>query len=148
MTVSYRIVRHERTEPPTASARVHHGQVVSFDKLCEYTSMSIKVAPPSVVKMIVQAALDEALYLAEGLGRRVDIGDKRLSLYVQVHKSVAAQRDPDTGDIRWPADRELRPARGDASLKCEVHKSWNQDLRRKVEFDLTDDDSHVIRDRR
>lgn len=55
---------------------------------------------------------------------------------------------PDTGDIRWPADSELRPARGDASLKCEVHKSWNQQLRRKVEFDLTDDDSHVFRDRR
>ena len=145
MAVSYRIVRHERTEPPTASARVHHGQVVSFDKLCEYTSMSIKVAPPGVVKMIVQAALDEALYLAEGLGRRVDIGDKRLSLYVQVHKSVAAQRDPDTGDIRWPADRELRPARGDASLKCEVHKSWNRDFRRKVHWELAKNDRREYR---
>ena len=147
MTVRYRIVRHERTRPKTASVRAQHGQVMSFDKLCKRTSETIRIATPDVVKMIVQAALDEAYYVATGFGYRVDLGDQRLSLYVQVSKSVAARTDPATGETVWPADREMTPRRRDASLQCEVHKAWNKQLRREVEFDLTDDDGHVIRER-
>lgn len=145
MTVKYRIVRHERTEPKTASVRAQHGQAMSFDKLCERTSQRVKLATKDVVKMIVEAALDEAYYVATNFGFRVDIGDKRLSLYVQAKKTVAAGTDPDTGETVWPADRDMRPQGCDGSLKCEVHKSWNQQLREEVEWELTDDDHHIIR---
>ena len=147
MTVRYRIVRHERTRPKTASVRAQHGQVMSFDKLCERTSRTVRLAPPEVVKMIVQAALDEAYYVATVFGYRVDLGDQRLSLYVQVSKSVAATEDSETGETVWPKDSEMTPRRENASLQCEVHKSWNKRLRKEVEFDLTDDDGHVIRER-
>lgn len=147
MTVRYRIVRHERTRPKTASVRAQHGQVMSFDKLCERTSRTVRLAPPEVVKMIVQAALDEAYYVATVFGYRVDLGDQRLSLYVQVSKSVAATEDSETGETVWPKDSEMKPRRENASLQCEVHKSWNKRLRKEVEFDLTDDDGHVIRER-
>ena len=147
MTVRYRIVRHERTRPKTASVRAHHGQVMSFEQLCERTSQAVRLATPEVVRMIVQAALDEAYYVATGYGYRVDLGDQRLSLYVQVSKSVAATEDPVTGETVWPKDSELTPRRENASLQCEVHKAWNKKLRREVTFDLTDDEHHVIRER-
>jgi hypothetical protein len=95
----------------------------------------------------VQAALDEAYYVATGFGYRVDLGDQRLSLYVQVSKSVAATEDPTTGETLWPKDSELTPRRENASLQCEVHKAWNKRLRKEVTFDLTDDEHHVIRER-
>lgn len=147
MTVRYRIVKHERTKPKTASVRVQHGQAMSFDKLCERTSQRIKLATKDVVKMIVQAALDEAYDVATGMGFRVDIGDKRISLYVQAKKSLAASIDLETGETIWPNDRELRPLGSNGSLKCEVHKSWNQQLREEVEWEKTDDDTHIIRER-
>ena len=147
MTVRYRIVRHERTEPKTASVRAQHGQVMSFDKLCQRTSQTVRLATPDVVKMIVQAALDEAHYVATTFGFRVDIGDKRLSLYVQASKSVAAGTDSETGETVWPTPTEMSPSREDASLQCEVHKSWNKRLRKEVAFELTDDDGHVFRGR-
>jgi hypothetical protein len=120
---------------------------MSFEKLCERTSRTVRLVTPEVVKMIVQAALDEAYYVAAGFGYRVDLGDQRLSLYVQVSKSVAAVTDPETGETVWPKDSDMTPRRENASLRCEVHKSWNKRLRKEVEFDLTDDDGHVIRER-
>ena len=147
MTVRYRIVKHERTKPKTASVRAHHGQVMSFERLCERTSERIRLASPDVVRMIVQAALDEAYDVAHGYGYRVDLGEKRLSLYVQVSKSVAAHEDPETGETVWPTNTEMTPRRDNASLQCEVHKSWNKRLRKEVTFELTDDERHVIRER-
>ena len=113
--------------------RVQHHQTLTFDDLCKAAAGTVHIQP-ALMKAYVQAALDEA-YLLVKRGFRVEMGDRFLSLYAQVHHSVKATVDRETGEILWPDDDDIIPRGRDGRVECEVHKRLNRTFRSEVHWE-------------
>ena len=131
MSIKYRLYRNKRAGTPSIYCRVQQDQTMDFDRLCRKVSPVVQVHP-GVVKAVIDAVLDEACDLVEQ-GYRVEIGEKRLSLYAQVRHSVRAEVGAD-GIVRWPDTEDIIPQGKDGRLECEVHKHWNRDFRSRAHW--------------
>ena len=96
--VPYELKRNTSAGRPSVYCRASHYQTLTFDDICRSASHIVHV-PPAMLRGYVQAVLDEA-YLQVRRGQRVELGDRFLSLYAQVHHSEKAAefREPATID--------------------------------------------------
>ena len=131
--VPYELKRNTSAGRPSVYCRASHYQTLTFDDICRSASHIVYV-PPAMLRGYVQAVLDEA-YLQVRRGNRVELGDRCLSLYAQVHHSVKATVDRETGEILWPDDDDIIPRGRDGRVECEVHKRLNRTFRSEVHWE-------------
>lgn len=131
--VPYAIYKNESAGRPTLYLRCQHHQTLGFDDLCRHVSHVVHLEP-AILRGIIETTLNEA-YRHCLRGFRVELGDRKLSLYPQVRKSMPAEVDEETGEILWPDTEDFIPQGDDGRLECEVHKRWNQHFRSDVHWE-------------
>ena len=138
--INYSVQRNDAVNTTYAYAETTW---MPYRTFCERVSKKICVVGPDVISMILDMAMQEAVYYAAN-GYRVDIGEA-LSMYPIVHCTAKDKVDPNTGETVKATKADIKPKKKDVEIHCEVMKNVNKLFRREVKFKRIEPQARVKR---